>query len=679
MYLWEGRQDSSPRIDYWYDVKNSADTKSKDAVAAINQKDKSVRLRVISQKKDTNSREIVYEVHVLTSNPIYNKCFCISNRLIRRWNRKEISYGMPTLEEFLNIWEKHFGITAGKSGTFEPDYQVVAFGKQIQYSQTPLVGTNEDKKSDHDNMVITLNTSLHELSLMNKNIKWLAFEPDNARKVASKGAVFDRWVLDYVHAKKAKLEEDANDKDKDKDKDKKQEKGKGKDDDGCDEKEKEVFYDINTLLNLEILLNKGDKKKKIGNKDKNKDSKEKVKEEFEKLDWCLKNRGWILVEFDNKTSDVITKVAEKISNSIEMYLFGFDTEGSGSDDDDEDEEDDEDDGKAKESDNGKDEDKEKDKEKEIKMLGISNWKSICNYFGLINYKDYKTLFRMLTTDLLNVFKDEYPKHLHESIDLISNTMYNLTNEIIDVLDNKYHFLKQNTTDENKQQAQEQEKGQEEQKQTSPHNILCPKDGITLPLSKKRVKFGMIDFVFYYNNWKRDLVGKRDSIQDDEDDEDENDEDDNGDKNEKANDNDKDDRDEKEVKKDEDDMDSSDEEYSMLNDNINVEAHNDPGLFSLSFISSAKGLELLDMDDEWVSMPTSLYGRYGILWCGQASKNLLNFKPGTHRVLYNPKQARFTAWYEACVESQINNDIINTADKIMLGLDKSKEELQSSEE
>eukprot|EP01112_Ceratiomyxa_fruticulosa_P000203 TRINITY_DN1020_c0_g1_i3.p1 TRINITY_DN1020_c0_g1~~TRINITY_DN1020_c0_g1_i3.p1 ORF type:complete len:414 (+),score=89.30 TRINITY_DN1020_c0_g1_i3:356-1597(+) len=102
------------------------------------------------------------------------------------------------------------------------------------------------------------------------------------------------------------------------------------------------------------------------------------------------------------------------------------------------------------------------------------------------------------------------------------------------------------------------------------------------------------------------------------------------------------------------------------DEVNCVAHFDPGLFSLSFLSTSEGLQLLDLStNTWFAGPiNSKPGQenIGVLWLGDAAVFVSKgrWKPAVHRVVY-PRVSvpRLTAWYEVCTVEQINNDDVES--------------------
>jgi isopenicillin N synthase-like dioxygenase len=96
------------------------------------------------------------------------------------------------------------------------------------------------------------------------------------------------------------------------------------------------------------------------------------------------------------------------------------------------------------------------------------------------------------------------------------------------------------------------------------------------------------------------------------------------------------------------------------DEVNCVPHYDPGLFSLSILSTCDGLQLKDQrTNKWIDGPDNSQlnqSNIGVLWLGEAASILTGnrFKAGIHRVVY-PRvvhQARVTIWQEVCTESQI---------------------------
>lgn len=99
----------------------------------------------------------------------------------------------------------------------------------------------------------------------------------------------------------------------------------------------------------------------------------------------------------------------------------------------------------------------------------------------------------------------------------------------------------------------------------------------------------------------------------------------------------------------------------LNTNeVNCVPHFDPGLFSLSILSTCDGLQLQDrLESKWIDGPiNSKYDQYsiGVIWLGEAASILTQnrFKSGIHRVVYPhiPHTPRLTIWQEVCTMSQI---------------------------
>jgi hypothetical protein len=94
--------------------------------------------------------------------------------------------------------------------------------------------------------------------------------------------------------------------------------------------------------------------------------------------------------------------------------------------------------------------------------------------------------------------------------------------------------------------------------------------------------------------------------------------------------------------------------------VNCVPHTDPGLFSISFLSNAEGLQLLDpVTNTWYSGPNSWKESQrglGVLWLGEAARIASDgkFRGGVHRVIYpKSKKSRITMWFETPTVAQIN--------------------------
>jgi len=91
--------------------------------------------------------------------------------------------------------------------------------------------------------------------------------------------------------------------------------------------------------------------------------------------------------------------------------------------------------------------------------------------------------------------------------------------------------------------------------------------------------------------------------------------------------------------------------------INCAPHHDPGLISLSILSTAPGLQLFDpVTGEWLEH-TGEDKSVGVIWCGSAAKEVTNgvIKPGLHRVSTYEGQKRIALWYEVCKRTQENHN------------------------
>ena len=94
--------------------------------------------------------------------------------------------------------------------------------------------------------------------------------------------------------------------------------------------------------------------------------------------------------------------------------------------------------------------------------------------------------------------------------------------------------------------------------------------------------------------------------------------------------------------------------------VNCVPHFDPGLFSLSILSTCEGLQLQDQTTEaWIDGPDNTERDQrciGIIWLGEAASIMTQngFKAGIHRVIYPRTQhkPRLTVWQEVCTVEQI---------------------------
>jgi hypothetical protein len=100
--------------------------------------------------------------------------------------------------------------------------------------------------------------------------------------------------------------------------------------------------------------------------------------------------------------------------------------------------------------------------------------------------------------------------------------------------------------------------------------------------------------------------------------------------------------------------------------VNCVPHYDPGLLSISILSTHEGLQLKDMTtNEWIDGP--LEPKIGVIWLGEAASRVTQnrLQPGIHRVIYpqEPK-CRLTIWYEVCTIGQLANIRPDKKDEIM---------------
>jgi len=88
--------------------------------------------------------------------------------------------------------------------------------------------------------------------------------------------------------------------------------------------------------------------------------------------------------------------------------------------------------------------------------------------------------------------------------------------------------------------------------------------------------------------------------------------------------------------------------------VNCAPHYDPGLISLSILSTSPGLELQDDNGVWIKGPEKR--DIGVVWLGEAaqraSSNHTPLKAAVHRVVYPTElNPRLTIWYEVCTSKQ----------------------------
>ena len=102
------------------------------------------------------------------------------------------------------------------------------------------------------------------------------------------------------------------------------------------------------------------------------------------------------------------------------------------------------------------------------------------------------------------------------------------------------------------------------------------------------------------------------------------------------------------------------EAGVNTNEVNCVPHFDPGLFSLSILSTCDGLQLSDrLQNKWIDGPNNCLSdqhSIGVLWLGEAASILTGnrFKSGIHRVTYPriPHTSRLTIWQEVCTMPQI---------------------------
>ncbi|CAF2453607.1 unnamed protein product [Rotaria sp. Silwood2] len=100
--------------------------------------------------------------------------------------------------------------------------------------------------------------------------------------------------------------------------------------------------------------------------------------------------------------------------------------------------------------------------------------------------------------------------------------------------------------------------------------------------------------------------------------------------------------------------------------VNCVPHYDPGLLSVSILSTHEGLQLKNMtNNEWIDGP--LEPNIGVVWLGEAASRITQnrLKPGIHRVIYPQEQKRRLAvWYEVCTVEQLRNISADKKDERM---------------
>lgn len=97
--------------------------------------------------------------------------------------------------------------------------------------------------------------------------------------------------------------------------------------------------------------------------------------------------------------------------------------------------------------------------------------------------------------------------------------------------------------------------------------------------------------------------------------------------------------------------------------VNCVPHYDPGLLTLSFLSTYEGLQLFNPHtQQWHAGPVNTapgQENMGVIWLGAAAAQVTKdeLKAGVHRVVYSSTtQSRITSWYEVCTLDQINQDL-----------------------
>ncbi|CAF3689371.1 unnamed protein product [Adineta steineri] len=98
------------------------------------------------------------------------------------------------------------------------------------------------------------------------------------------------------------------------------------------------------------------------------------------------------------------------------------------------------------------------------------------------------------------------------------------------------------------------------------------------------------------------------------------------------------------------------ENGETTEEVNCVPHYDPGLLSISILSTCEGLQLKNLtNNEWIDGP--LEPSIGVIWLGEAASLATQnrLKPGIHRVIYpHEPKCRLTIWYELCTTEQLRN-------------------------
>lgn len=104
------------------------------------------------------------------------------------------------------------------------------------------------------------------------------------------------------------------------------------------------------------------------------------------------------------------------------------------------------------------------------------------------------------------------------------------------------------------------------------------------------------------------------------------------------------------------------------DEVNCVPHYDPGLLSISILSTHEGLQLKNlMNNEWIDGP--LESNIGVIWLGEAASRITGnrLQSGIHRVVYpQVSKPRLTIWYELCTIQQLKNTSAEKQNELMQG-------------
>jgi hypothetical protein len=110
------------------------------------------------------------------------------------------------------------------------------------------------------------------------------------------------------------------------------------------------------------------------------------------------------------------------------------------------------------------------------------------------------------------------------------------------------------------------------------------------------------------------------------------------------------------------------QIGQTTEEVNCVPHYDPGLLSISILSTHEGLQLKDTaNNEWID--GSLEPKIGVIWLGEAASRVTQnrLKSGIHRVVYpQVPKSRLTLWYEVCTIEQLRNISEENHEELLTG-------------